>query len=451
MLVELRPRGVAVIESGLASVWLAKDRYLVRATFSAAPHLKEAPAQAHVGVLFDSSKSNHSAEAGFATVRAYLGHMPGATIDFLTFDREVRWPLGLKLPVARALAKLAAFEIDLRNGSRLDDALRRADAILQASPASVRRVVMVTDMLARTELTAELLGKLEWKSGAVLHLATVAEGPAALNRDDSSKWSTLPRRTGGLFWQGSTAALTDNAARTVYKGWARPKRIDKLVVEGLDASFDAPASLDEGEALTHFAVVETPTPRAVVSGELWSAPFRASVVSDSASGKLAAALTFGSDFWSTLSEPEQRRLAMLGGVVSPVTSYLAIEPGVRPSIEGLNRENEPRGFGDGVGRTASFYGQSCVTCHAARAAVDKRAWLDRQVLEAMRACPSSARELRVTFESTLDEVVDVGEVVFSPKRDARAEACVREGLWSLDLPESAFDAKFEAHSVTVRR
>ena len=36
-------------------------------------------------------------------------------------------------------------------------------------------------------------------------------------------------------------------------------------------------------------------------------------------------------------------LARHGGAVSPVTSYLAIEPGVRPSTEGIEAARRPAG------------------------------------------------------------------------------------------------------------
>ena len=50
--------------------------------------MAETPPNAHVVVLFDGSRSHHSAEAGLAAVRAYLGHMKGATVDFLTFESK---------------------------------------------------------------------------------------------------------------------------------------------------------------------------------------------------------------------------------------------------------------------------------------------------------------------------------------------------------------------------
>lgn len=449
--IELRPRGAAAVESSLASIAIGEERHLVRGRIAVAPHVAETPPNAHVVVLFDGSRSHHSAEAGLAAVRAYLGHMKGATVDFLTFDREVRAPIGTSLPVAAALAKLAAFHLEPRNGSRIDDALARADAILRASPAPARRVVVVTDTLTRAELTPEVVGKSTWNSGAVVHFATIREGQPAMTRDDESAWATLPRRTGGLFWTGSASERVEPSTRVVYEEWARPKRIDKLQVTGFDDTFTVPAALEEGQGLDHFVIATRATPRVDVSGELWSRPFHVAIARSAESEKLAAALAFGADVWSNLSEPEQMKLAMLGGAVSPVTSYLAIEPGVRPSNEGLDwgttgtsgggGGGTGMGFGSGSGR---LFGTGGVVVP------DKNGWLRGQLASIMKRCSATAVGVTVELESTLDEIVEVHRVELAPARDAKAETCVREEVWKLTLPAASFKDAFEAHTVMVK-
>jgi hypothetical protein len=447
--IELRPRGVQAVDTALASVPIAEGKHLVRARIAAAPHLAEAPFGAHVVVLFDGSRSHHSADAGLVAVRAYLGHMPGATVDFLTFDREVRAPLGRTLPVATALSKLAAFELEPKNGSRIDDALARADAILQASPAMARRVVVVTDTLTRSTLTPEQIAAASWKSGAVVHLAMVSTGAPSAVRDDDSPWAGLPRRTGGLFWNASASGVIDTTTRNVFEEWARPKRIDKLTVKGLTGAFVPVEVLDEGEGIEHFAVADAATSRVEIDGELWSRPFHASAMPTADQGKLASALVFGSPLWSELSEPEQMKVALIGGAVSPVTSYLAIEPGVRPSNEGLAWGTIGHGSGMGMGHGFG----SAVGRHAtggSRNVVDKNAWLSAQLASSSRICAPSANEVIASLESTLDEVVDVGAIELAPARDTKGEACIREELWKLALPAATFTDAFEAHKVTAK-
>jgi hypothetical protein len=446
--IELRPRGVSAIDAALASVPVTTGKHLVRARIAAASHLAEAPVGAHVVVLFDGSRSHHDAAAGLSAVRAYLGSMPGATVDFLTFDREVRAPIGRALPVATALAKLAAFQLEPRNGSRVDDALARADAILLASPSATRRVVLVTDTLTRSALTPDKVGATAWRSGALVHVAVVVSGGVSMVRDDDSPWASLPRRTGGVFWNASAPHNVDTTARSTFEEWARPKRIDKLVISGLTGNFVAPDVLDEGAAIEHFTIADAATSRVDLRGELWSRPIHASMTPSAEQGKLAAALVFGSSLWSELGEPEQMTLAMLGGAVSPVTSYLAIEPGVRPSNEGLDWGTVGHGGGFGSGQGFGMGHGRLGGSHATR--VDKNAWLSTQLRGFMRTCAPQASAVEAQLESTLDEVVEVGSVELAPTRDAKAEACVREEIWKIALPAATFDVALEAHTVRAK-
>ncbi|HEY8072655.1 MAG TPA: hypothetical protein VIF62_01055, partial [Labilithrix sp.] len=51
-----------------------------------------------------------------------------------------------------------------------------------------------------------------------------------------------------------------------------------------------------------------------------------------------------------------------------------------------------------------------------------------------------------TIESTLAEIVEVRDVEVEP-RDAKAESCVAEQLWSVDLPGS-FDEEHDEWTVS---
>ena len=445
----LTPRGVAPLETALASVAVSANKFLVHGRIAAAPHLAEAPRGAHVVVLFDASRSHHDAASSLAAVRAYLGHMTGATVEFLTFDREVRAPLGRGLSVDAALSRLATYTPELRNGSALDAALDEADAILARSALPARRVVVVTDTLTRSELTPAKLGLAAWKSGAVLHLATIAkESNAGLERDDDSPWATLPRRTGGLFWKGHASPTLDADAQRTFEQLARPKRLDKLVVRGMSGRFSAPEFLDEGSALDHLVIADRGTSRVDVDGELWSRPLHASVVPSSEQAKLDAALFFGSPLLDELSEPEQMKLALLGRAVSPVTSYLAIEPGVRPSNEGLDWLGTT-GVGEGGGGRGEGIGLGLMGTIGHGGGADKRTWLEGAIGAAARTCAPSGKTARAELETTYDEIVDVVHVEILPGRDAQAESCLREAIWRLSLP-ATFTGSFEGQSVSAK-
>ena len=310
-------------------------------------------------------------------------------------------------------------------------------------------MIVVTDTLTRSELTPEKIGASSWKSGALVHVAVVTDGAPSLARDDDSAWATLPRRTGGLFWTGAASSMVDSATRSVFEEWARPKRIDKLVVKGLSGSFVAPVTLEEGEGLDHFALADVATTRVEISGELWSKPLHVIALPTAEQNKLAAALLFGSTFWSELSEPQQMKMALLGGAVSPVTSYLAIEPGVRPSNEGLDWDAIGEGHGGGIGQGFGSGHGSLAGAHI-RATVDKNWWLGAQLSAAMHTCSPSSKSATASLETTLDEVVDVGSVELAPVRNANAESCVREELWKLDLPGATFASVFESFSVATK-
>lgn len=439
---ELTPRNVARVDGVVASVPVAEGKHLVRARLAAAPHLGEVPQGAHVVVLFDNSRSMAHRDAGLTAVRSYLGHMTGAVVDFLTFDREVKSPIGRNVPVAAALSRLSTLTLEPKNGSRLDDALAKADAILQTSPAVARRVVVVTDTMMRDAFGPDKVATTAWKSGAVMHLAVVGDGAAAIQRDDDSPWATLPRRTGGLFWTGTSPVAIDPSARLAFEEWARPKRIDKLVVKGLPEDYFAVPTLDEGQAIDHFTIAPEGAPLVQLTGEIWSKPFATSFGSSDEQAKLASALVFGTDLFGQLSEAEQMVLAMRGGAVSPVTSYLAIEPGVRPSNEGLDwgtlghgaGTGTGQGFGNGHGRLGSMH---------VRPTFDKNAWLRGQLAAAAKHCGAvhtgTTDAIAVALETTTIEIVEIGKLETSPSRDAKIESCVREEMWNVTLPNDFKD------------
>jgi hypothetical protein len=282
-----------------------------------------------VALLIDTSRSMAGEiDAALAAARAYLTQLPSADVEVLTFDRKVSSPFGGPLPAREALARLSGFQPTLGNGSALDDALARADARLANAP--VRRIVLVTDLRTRSSLTPDRLKPVS----ALLHLATVVHGAPELHRDDGSPWADVARKTGGLLWR-ARCSQSDPAARAVFEEWVRPKRIEKLAVKGMPADFTAPHELVEGAALEHLTVTKAQVAQVAVEGELWSRPVRYLVSPSADEARLWSAMVFGSRLLQSLSDKEQMTLALHGRAVSPVTSYLAIEPGVRPSTDGL--------------------------------------------------------------------------------------------------------------------
>ncbi len=135
-------------------------------------------------------------------------------------------------------------------------------------------------------------------------------------------------------------------------------------------------------------------------------------------------------------------LAMRGHAVSPVTSLLAIEPGVRPSTEGLD------GIGEGGGGIGEGFGLGSLGTigHGAGGGFDRGAFLAAALKRGADACGGAGRSLEVDLETTRDEVVDVPSVVVRGAPDTKLTACVAETAWALDLP-GAFSSEMESFKV----
>src|SRR6185295_11972668 len=108
--------------------------------------------------------------------------------------------------------------------------------------------------------------------------------------------------------------------------------------------------LAEGASREFLAVLAKSTLTGEVKGELWTQPVHLTFSRDETAAKRWAALVFGTELLHQLSEEEMMVLARQGGAVSPVTSYLAIEPGVRPSTEGIDLSETGSGYGSGEGQ-----------------------------------------------------------------------------------------------------
>jgi hypothetical protein len=306
-------------------------------------------------------------------------------------------------------------------------------------------MLVLTDLLTRQALTPQRLAALAMKSGATVHVATIVQGQtSAMTRDDDDAWSAFPRKTGGVFWHAEVPAV-DRADEHVFEEWARPKRIDHLKVTGFPEGFGAPDVLGEGSGLEHLAIAETQSERITVEGELWSRPVTFAATSSPAEERRWSALVFGSPVLEELSEPEQRLLAMKGRAVSPVTSYLAIEPGVRPSIDGFDEDNRGEGMGFGGVGDGSGIGSGTGRGHLGPLP-EPQDFLDRELSRAWSGCGGTGTAT-IDLESTYAEVVDVGGVTPSIP-NAKVAACLQEAAWALDLPLS-FGATHADWSVHV--
>lgn len=429
--IELAPEQTDPLATRLADIDIAPGRRIVHASFDAAPRLGTVPTDAAIAIVLDTSRSMADRlPAAVAALDAYLSHFPRGTVTLITFDRQVHTPFGENRPVREVLAALQSFRPVAANGSALDAALAKADALLAASVASTRRMVVLSDLDMRAALTPRKLAAQRLESGAVVHVARVSTGAPALSRDDDDAWAKLPRKTGGVLWDAH-ADHGSAAARAVFEEWARPMRIHNLHVVGLEGYVGDVVDLDEGEALEHFDLVQGASSYVALTGEIWSRRLTRGVVSTPAEERRWSALAFGTSLTDALSDPQLLRLALRGRAVSPMTSYLAIEPGVRPSTEGLD-ELERGGIGWGAGGAGGGIGLGGIGVLGHQTSFDVAAWIEPRLTAAWKTCGGSA-PAEVALETTADEIVEV-ETVTVPVADAARRDCLNEATWGLELP-----------------
>jgi hypothetical protein len=456
---ELAPKRMARFEGEFSAFEFADERVLTRFRVAAAPRISAAPAQAKVVVLLDGSHSLAAFDrvGALAATRAYLSRFPGAAVEIAAFDREVHPKYGKLVPVGRALKDLEIFQIFPRNGSHVDRALAYADGVLERQPAGMpRRILILTDARTRRTLTPETLRSALANSAALVHVAVITGGhDDALERDDEHALSSFTRPTGGLVWNTSVSLDGDLEAQAdLFEEWVRPKRLHHVVLSPSNDELELSTSLaaeeddlsstelHEGEAIDVLGIAAIPREHASIRGELWGEPVELSFERDEQVAKRWSALVFGTELLHSLSEPEMMVLARHGGAVSPVTSYIAIEPGVRPSTEGLEY-GTGQGFGDGLGRLSGSGRGSSAT-----AQFNHQEHLRSLARDAMKACGGGARALRVEIETTLHEIVEISGLTLTGADDPKLAFCVEARIWSAALPR-AFNREAAVYSIAL--
>jgi hypothetical protein len=436
----------ATLEVDLVSLPFAQQRVLTRFAIRAAPRLSRVPERAYLVIAIDASRSTDNEFEGAAktAIAAYLSNFTDAQVEFITFDRQSTRVLGRFVDVKTARRALSSLALSRKNGSAVDLALFEADQLLASvPPGHPRRIVLVTDGLARASLTGERLRGALSQSDALVHVGLLgAAREAELSRRDDHPWASALRARHAVVWSASAPSSVDpepdRSTRRVFEEWARPTRIDNLgtfsdnqgVLEQLQERGPA-TSLAEGAGVEGLYLDRRSTRNLTVSGELWLDPVRVLAKPDEARQSLWAGLSFGSPLLHELDEAEMMPLALLGHAVSPVTSYLAIEPGVRPSTEGLEGTAEGGGgYGSGPGM---LRGASCSAGWTALP-LDKQAYLENALAGEYRRCGAAAHVYALDIETTQDEIVRVDVSAQQTVPNPLTESCLSEAAWALALP-----------------
>jgi subtilisin-like proprotein convertase family protein len=448
----IAPPHIDTVTARLGVVVASAEHAFARLELDLAPVLAPLPRQARVVFVVDGSYSmgEEGIPLQLAMVRAYLAHVPDALAEIVIYRRTATRLFGALVPAAQVAGRLAAAQregkLEPGNGSALEEGVAAAARILADERGELRVVLLTDELLRHAFAPAQVLPVLAMlPAQAIVHVVVPDRDGGAgfgLVRDDDDALAPLAAAHHGMFAHlplDPENPLKQLEARVL--GLVRPVQIDRVKVEGLETDFagDRDDTLLEGEGARVVAAAAAAPGPVVITGLIWGDPYRLQVEENDGFSRAAAAWLFSEDAYADLSYAEQVVVALLGHVVSPVTSLLAIEPGVRPSTIGLPREM----FGTGVGFGSAAGAGSM---HASRRP-DLRKLLARAVDGCVAQCsPPQGWQVTLTVETTLAEIVDV---TAQPGSDGPMAACLGEAAWGLQLG-AGFVAAHEDHLLSFR-
>jgi hypothetical protein len=411
-----------------------------------APRLSELPVRAKVVFVVDASYSVGDARLGaeLATLRAYASHLSDAEFEVVAYRRRAVRLFNAFVPASELDARLwkavSANALALGNGSALDEGARVAASAL-ADRTGPRRVVLLTDELLRSSLppAAALRSLAAIPSDAVVHVVVPEldhDDRVGLERDDKHPLARLATSHHGILahLRGLPAKAEKDLVPVVLE-LVRPTRIEHLAATGVTLEN---TTLHEGDGVRVWASGKRVPMRVVLAGQLWSDWKRRTVDATPEFSKATAAFVFGAGQHDDLSAAEMMRIALIGRAVSPVTSYVAAEPGTRPSTIGLDLEGRGAA-GDGYGAgSVSVFGMG-----APRVRPNLATMIDTSACVAAHH-PASGWRVTLEVETTLDEIVDV-----STDDKSGFAGCLVEATWSVRL-DGRFDQTREKFAVELR-
>jgi subtilisin-like proprotein convertase family protein len=445
--IALEPPPIATMAARLGKVVASAKHAFARLELDVAPQLVPTPRKAQVVFVVDTSysMSEEALQAQLDVLQAYATHLPDAEIEIVTYQRHAARAFGRFVPTAQLTAALAdatkrgAFARG--NGSALDEGARLAATVL-ADRRGPRRVVMCTDELVRSALTEPMASAALAALGkdVVVHVVVPAldgDDRPSLTRHDDAAFAPLATHHHGIYVTigGVPARTIKELAPTVLE-LVRPTRLEHAAVTGFTLDSDV---LTEGAGVRLMVDVEAKAAPDLVTltGTLWSDPYKKVVAVDRAFSTATAAFVFGADEYHDLSEAEQMTVALRGRAVSPVTSYVAAEPGTRPSTVGLRGNFGTLGHGSGTG-TGYGYGSGAGQL---RHKPDFTTLIDAAACVA-RVKPTSRWSVTLAIETTRDELVDAQPAAHDPMAD-----CLTEAAWSLRLDAAMFPLERESFTV----
>lgn len=419
----------------------AGEHQAARIELAIANTLDAIPLDLHTAIVFDMSRSVSSLQqdAAQGLIRSYLARAPRTSVQLIGFARHAkpmlqRWTAAST--ASRTLAKLFA-QLDTRNGSELQPALREAGEWLGRIEGT-RRVVLITD-----ERVADRVAKIspatlakELPPGTLVHVVALTGGQN-LSRDDTARWAELAASTEGMAMR---CALGDPDSLDAL-ALVRPISLDHVRIiaprwELLDdvgsncavADPEQSISLAEGRACTWWGTGSSVAETIDVEGMLWGHRWRKTVaLGDRDNVALARQIQF------VLDAAEPLAIAALDAAKAVSSRWsLVARWGGNGGYAG-----EPAGGGAGWGSVCGC-GAPGTIGHGfgTGSGTWNKGSLRDQLAAAVAGCTRADVEIALTVETTLDEIVDVDAKATArsgnkPVTDAGViETCVEEAVWN---------------------
>ena len=444
--IRVTPTRISTLRARLGRVVAKKDQQYSRLEVDVAPRLGTVPKRPNVVFVVDASHSvgPRGIEAQLTLMRSFWSHVPDARVEVVLYRRKASRLFSGFVDLKTAERRLLAAGADRRlapgNGSNLDAGIGLAVQALEGAGKKRGRgyLVMLGDGRLRMSFDNQpsLRTLARAPRGTVTHVVLASPGSTPEDeRDDGHDLSPLAARRGGVLLEVtgiSSAKKAKEPLRRITEGLVRPVRIDHFQIRGFtgEGFEEIPDTINEGDGLREMKLLAAAPRRLVLSGKVWARSFSRTVRASRSFCRTTAALVFSLDQHGALDEKEMMKVARLGRVVSPVTSYLAIEPGVRPSTEGLGRL-----IGSAFGDAYGIGGLGMVG--TGRGGGGWRNDMYDEVGPVVQRCkkahkPAHGWSAVLSVETTIHEIVDV-KLKTSPPALRR---CIVEGTWKVRLPTS---------------
>ncbi|MBW2261982.1 MAG: VWA domain-containing protein [Deltaproteobacteria bacterium] len=422
---------------------------IIRLEIDAAKTLRPRPKKASVVFVVDGSHSFtvEGIDAALDFAAAFVPQLPDARYEVVLFRRHAQRLFGEFVPAPKWKQSLSAappVRLAAGNGSNLDAGLAMAAKILEPRKGP-KRIIVISDTHMRSSyhngLAHDALEPLD--KDFLVHVVDLTPGSAGERaeavRDDDHDLSPVALGHGGILVlvdEGLRKMDYREAARELVRPW-KIEDFEILSGEMMIEEIEVPEVLPEGKGLRYMFYTDGDAAFVTLRGRIWNEAFTRIVPMDPEyGGSVVPALAFGSYVYLDLDDLEMMEAATAGGAVSPVTSYLSIEPGVRPSTEGFEAAEGGMlgmmigtGFGfGGIGLTGTGAGGG------GSAGPDYASILKLHADEASGPCLTGKgidAEVRVRFECTYDEIADLD--VYLDDNDS-VRTCIEDALWAIRLP-----------------